>query len=785
MVQYSEAFLTTRPKDGLDIVQEHMKAGRTIDEEFAHYFKERAFIEDQYAKSLVKASKRLFVMDKGSLGTFAPVWDLLFNEFTEISTAHAMLSFKIAEEIEKPLRSPPSSEHGKVKAAEATFHRMSKDYEEHARKSKDKGTLFKRGNKDSSKRGLENAASMWYKDGPAFLKHHQQLEEARLQRLKSLVEKFEQIQTDQMLKRMEIANITMSAATAYDVPNEIDEFCKTRGRNLQKATPSNDLQRPSHGDRQGSGSIVTSSTTTTTTSSPGGSPRPAQKTSRVKSAFSLRRKTRNGSALRLPDTNAFGPIDEESNANGGAQHVQRPPSPSNSRGSYHVPRSENERNVSSPSPQPQSQSVASTHSVEQSSFQAQTNQSPSVDAEGYSVPPPDRSEYSAALNDNNSGFDGESTSDSQRFKIDIHNDAIDTGNKQEADATLTRVASLLRDKTPSVSRRPRGRRENIRSMQIESGLYSNQGSQVFKNDEPMGSSTVSSTATTPTHPFHQNSFEVSTPTSASSVSHSPAMSHESPSQLRSLSETGGQQPQIHASIVELTERDPQAGNDGPIQIHGQIKLVYNGPPSPPTAPLLVRLGHLGQEATFSANPQYVEPYNNEPDMYALKVEAFEGRRRQPVPCFQYQLQTSVVDLPIQLKPAWKCTDDTTYLIVNYTTNPAQCVPPKSQFAVCVKFDKVPVTHVQSTPQGAWDTGKRQLTWMTDAIVTQEGSQKQPRLLAKFNTAEKGSPVPTILKYYLKDTLMTNMSIEAVPASGSTLQVKQVQTVVRSDRIAFA
>ena len=36
--------------------------------------------------------------------------------------------------------------------------------------SKEKGTLFKRGNKDNSKRGLENAASTWYKDGPAFLK---------------------------------------------------------------------------------------------------------------------------------------------------------------------------------------------------------------------------------------------------------------------------------------------------------------------------------------------------------------------------------------------------------------------------------------------------------------------------------------------------------------------------------------------------------------------------------------------------------------------------------------
>ena len=49
------------------------------------------------------------------------------------------------------------------------------------------------------------------------------------------------------------------------------------------------------------------------------------------------------------------------------------------------------------------------------------------------------------MSDNSSGFDGNSTHDSQRFKIDIHEDAVDKGDKKENDATLTRVASLLRD----------------------------------------------------------------------------------------------------------------------------------------------------------------------------------------------------------------------------------------------------------------------------------------------------------------------------------------------------
>ncbi|KAI8148371.1 hypothetical protein BJV82DRAFT_591863 [Fennellomyces sp. T-0311] len=755
MAQYTESFLTVRPKDGFDIVQEHMKAGKTIDEEFAQYFKERALIEDQYAKSLVKASKKLFVMDKGTLGNFAPIWDLLFNEFTEVSTAHAMLSFKIAEEIEKPLRQVASSEHGKIKSMEPTFQRVSKEYDDNAKKSKDKGSLFKRTNKDNSRRGLESAAATWYKDGPAFLESHQRLEEARLQRLKSLVEKFEQIQTDQMLKRMEIANVTMSAATAYDASDDIQDFCKTRARNLQKVTPNEHQRRPSYEERQLSGSIHSSSA-----GSPAESPRAEQKKGRVKSAFSLRRKTRNGSALRLPDANSFGAIDEEPN------DVPAPArTPASSTRESYLPPSESDRNTSVP--------PASVHSTEQ---QIPTSQSPAVDAEGYSVPPPDRSEYSAALNDNSSGFDADSASGqgSQRFKIDIHNNSIDTNDKHEADAALNRMSTLLRDKTPSISRRPRGRRENIRSMQIESGLYSNQGSQIFNVKDADGSA-VSSTATTPTNPFHQNSFEASTPTSTSSVSHSPAMSHEIPNQLRPIRETA--EPQVYASIVELTERDPQAGNDGPIRVQGQIKLVYNGPSSS-NAPLLLRLGNISN-IQLQVNPQYVERWNNETDVFALKVSAFDDRRRTPVPCFQYQLE--VTDgLPIQLKPAWKCVDDSTYVIVKYEPNPS-FDPEKSQMAVCIKFDQVPVTNVQSTPQGSWDTGKKQLTWPTEVFTQDSGSS---RLLAKFVTTEKGAPVPTVLKYFLKDALMSKISIEAVPASGSTLQVKQVQKVVRSDKTAF-
>jgi hypothetical protein len=65
----------------------------------------RAFIEDQYAKSLVKLSKKIFISDKSALGTMLPLWSKLSDEITEVSSIHGQLAHRIAEEAERPLRS--------------------------------------------------------------------------------------------------------------------------------------------------------------------------------------------------------------------------------------------------------------------------------------------------------------------------------------------------------------------------------------------------------------------------------------------------------------------------------------------------------------------------------------------------------------------------------------------------------------------------------------------------------------------------------------------------------
>lgn len=65
----------------------------------------RATIEDQYAKNLAKLSKKLFISDKSALGTMQFLWNKLSDEITEMSNIHTTLAHKIADDVEKPIRS--------------------------------------------------------------------------------------------------------------------------------------------------------------------------------------------------------------------------------------------------------------------------------------------------------------------------------------------------------------------------------------------------------------------------------------------------------------------------------------------------------------------------------------------------------------------------------------------------------------------------------------------------------------------------------------------------------
>lgn len=316
-------------------------------------------------------------------------------------------------------------------------------------------------------------------------------------------------------------------------------------------------------------------------------------------------------------------------------------------------------------------------------------------------------------------------------------------------------------KTPSVSRRPRGRREMRNSMQVDStGQLS--PIQVAKSgtteDAPH---TVSSGSASPTNPF-QTSMDASTPTSLSSnaASRSPSVSSAALfSTSGSPASPAPEHAQLYASIVETAETDGQG-----CKLKGQVKLVYNGPTT--QGPLLFK---LNGNVDLVPDLTYVEPWGDaESALYNLKAAAFP--RRTPISCFTYQVDN--VPRPVEMTPAWKCIEGASFLILKYKQTLDR---QKSQVATCVKVAAEPtITGVQSTPQGGWDPSKCQLTWSSL-------EEEQGRLLAKFIVEGVGEPGLVALKFYSKDTLLSGLSLEAVPAHGSILELKQVQMVTRSGK----
>ncbi|CAO3595918.1 unnamed protein product [Absidia cylindrospora] len=761
---YTDVFLTAHPKDGLHSVQEKQRQGNILDEELAQYFKERALIEDQYAKSLVKASKRLYVMDNATLGGMAPVWELLLNELTEISTAHGILAYKITEEIEKALKIPASSDVDKIKSLEPTYQQLAKDYEAGIKNKKSgKSSLFKSTPKVQS----DKVISTWSTEGPSFLQLYENVERARLQRLKSLVENFEQFSNDQILKRTEIANKTLSANSTFDVDNDIRQFCKSKSSHLTtlSTTPSTvSVAYTSENDSSSSPHSVHVET-----------PRQLNE-KKQRSRFSILRKSRKPSSPSLgSELHRISSIPEYTEQYDQSPKENISDSFTNSQhdGSgnqqQHDESTYKSQTTQSPSPSRNLSSSATNTDIA-------TNQAPPVDSEGYSIPFPDTFGQTptgdgAAILDETRDLDSSSPFGSQKLKFDIKDKMTleDRRQSEQENATLTRVSSLLRESTPTMSQKRRGRRTNMRvqSSYWEAGPPSPLSSVNEHGSITMGS-TISSSSDQAMNPFRQT-----TPTSehANIVTLSPSPTSSSQHIPRSrTSSSHDQTPTLHATIVE-TVNVPAPGTRN-ANIVGHIKMGYDGPTLPNDTLFTVRLDNV--QNVQSINPFIQQPNNK--NEFIVPVRAFlDHPGGSLVPLFSYHQQDMAVDkvLPMVADSAWKISETSAMLMVKYKlTDQMPIAADQGRLMVLASPGQTTITKAQSTPEGTWNQQQQCFTWKADEILaaaaaSQQQQQPSPRLLAKFmidssstsSSSSSSSSSPSLaLRYYCRDTLASGMTL---------------------------
>ncbi|KAG0342851.1 hypothetical protein BG004_005567 [Podila humilis] len=516
----------------------------------------RAHIEDLYAKSITKAFQKHFVTDSQTLGTFAAPWEKLSLESTELATLHGQFSLRITNEIERPLRDFPKThpEWQNLALAEANCSRIAKEFEEKQAKvtkytravervSGKKAEAAEQKLMDYTKQ-LESTRTAWRLEGPVVLQKYHTVDHCRLEHLKQMVTEFETMQTEIVLQIAEMSGRTSSSVAEFDPDMETELFSSEVSMSMRSIEPLDGA-----------------------------------------SVHSEQSHPSNGDTVASLDANR---------ANGGSHRRGMTASSQLSNVSYSTDRSfaqSKSGSVDTSKPAESIEHVRSGSSVLSGAVDVPTNL---IDADGFTIPPPDSAPWSdTGMSSNYDDERSETSSFSQapKMQMEIRQDAVSESN-DEAKAALERVASTLKQ-TKTISRRHPGRRE-VRSM-----YHSEESSSALNSYQ---SSPLSSTAFTPDSSREPSSSAAPSPGSR-------VFFNSSASHLQTSSSIPFSPSHPRASTVGLPTPLASGSSSSPIHPHFSHSMSPTTPPqsaiseaSSLTTPVLVDSDLSVPTSPISATP---------------------------------------------------------------------------------------------------------------------------------------------------------------------------------------
>ncbi|KAF9102349.1 hypothetical protein BGX29_004695 [Mortierella sp. GBA35] len=813
---YADAFLTERPQDGLDAVQSRLRKGKLLHEQLANYYKERAHIEDMYAKSITKAFQKHFVTDTQALGTFTAPWEKLHAETVELATLHGQFSLRISNEIERPMRdfARIHPEWQNLALAETNCNRIAKEFDE----KQVKVTKYTKAvEKISGKKAeaaeqklmeytkqLESTRTAWRLEGPVILQKYQSVDQSRLDHMKQMLAAFEALQTETALQIAELSGRTSSSAAEFDSVMDLELFASEMSINLHAIEPYDGasvvsgVSHPSNGDTVGSLDGRRSN---------GAHKRAMTGSSQLSNiSYSTERSAAQSKTGSMDQTRTVETLDH----------------------------------------------ARSASSVLGSTIDVPTNH---VDAEGFSIPPPDHGPWSDAGASTYDDERSETSSFSQapKMQMEIKKETVSESN-DEARAALERVTSTLKQ-SKTVSRRHPGRRE-VRSMYqsedsssaynsyhsspLSSGFTPDSSREALATPPAMNSpgsraffnTSASHLQTSSLTPGMTRASTFSLPSSSSPVqpqfSHSlpptPALvvanGSESPSGLPSVQILGtsqslatepesfimntngssvptspispthggallgaGQPQKWVASVIEKVHVHAQTGEVSKMMVTGEIILNLEGTEVDPEGSVkkaLLRLDQLQSLDKHVPNPAYLSPKDGVEGIYWVNLEALSQAMQQNgvgqghgVVVLKYQVKTTEGDarqtmVPLMIHPAWKCEAHQTSLLINYKAN-AHCKLSQAQQEGNVQLSEVSflvpvsgdVTNVQSRPTGIWNSESNKMFWDVDNVTMCSTAPEPHKLLARFEMNPAGGasqPSAAAVKFRVQGQLLSDLVV---------------------------
>ncbi|KAF9133108.1 hypothetical protein BGW39_010542 [Mortierella sp. 14UC] len=797
--------------------------------------------QDMYAKNITKAFQKHFVTDTQALGTFTAPWEKLNAETNELATLHGQFSYRITNEIERPMRDFVRNhpEWQNIALAETNCNRIAKEFEEKQLKvtkytkavekvSGKKAEVAEQKLMEYTKQ-LESTRTAWRLEGPVVLQKYQNLDQSRLDHMKQMLVAFEALQTEMALQIAELSGRTSSSAAEFDSAMDMELFASEMSINLNAIEPHDSasiisgISHPSNGD--------------TVASLDGRKSNGAHKRAMTGSSqlsnisYSTERSAAQSKTGSMDQTRTVETLDH----------------------------------------------ARSASSVLGSAIDVPTNH---VDADGFSIPPPDHGPWSDA--GASSTYDDERSETSSfsqvpKMQLEIKKETVSESN-DEARAALERVASTLKQ-SKTVNRRHPGRRE-VRSMyqsEDSSSAYNSYhssplstgftpessrealatppamnspGSRAFFNTSashlqtstltpgmtrastlglPSSSSPVQPHSLPPTPslviangsasglppvPMLGASQPIATEAEsiATSVNGSVPTSPISPTHGGALLGAGQPQKWV-ASVIEKIHVHAQSGEISKMMVTGEVILNLEGtevdPESASVKKALLRLDQLQSLDKHVPNPAYLSPKEGTEGIYWVDLEALSQAMQQNgvgqshgVVVLKYQVKTTEEDarqkmVPLMVHPAWKCEAHQTSLLINYKAN-AHCKLSQVQqegnnvhlsevsFLVPVSGD---VTNVQSRPTGIWNSESSKMFWDVDNVTMSSTAPEPHKLLARFEMNPAGGasqPSAAAVKFRVQGQLLSDLvvSLEKELETAGVEGEEGEEVVAEGEHVAF-
>ncbi|MGH0176664.1 UNVERIFIED_CONTAM: hypothetical protein FKN15_073386 [Acipenser sinensis] len=261
-----EAEVLGEKNSGFDVLYHNMKHGQISTKEVSDFIRERATIEEAYARSMTKLAKS--ASNYSQLGTFAPVWDVFKTSTEKLASCHLELVRKLQELIKevqkygeeqikahKKTKEEVASTLEAVQNIQSITQTLQKSKENYNAKSVEQERLKKEGatQKELEKAGLKTKkATESYKsyvEKYAVAKtdfeqkmsetaqKFQDIEEGHVLQMKEIIQSYSQSIEETHLQIGQVHNEFVNNMENTTVESLVQKFAETKGTGKERPGP--------------------------------------------------------------------------------------------------------------------------------------------------------------------------------------------------------------------------------------------------------------------------------------------------------------------------------------------------------------------------------------------------------------------------------------------------------------------------------------------------------------------------------------------------------------------